>query len=90
MFHILAFIFFIVLIVLVIGLTILAKIVNTVIRTGLRVKDAATSATGNSRTRTESYTSSDNSTAQTDRPASTRKKVFDSDEGEYVEFEEIK
>lgn len=90
MFHILGFIFFIGLIILVIGLTILAKIVSTVVRTGRRVKEAATSAGNNSRTRTENYTSSDGFTTRTDRPASTRKKVFDSDEGEYVEFEEIK
>lgn len=89
MFHIFGFILFIGLIILVIGLTILAKIVNTVARAGRRMKDAASSA-GNYSNQTKDTSSSQQTSSQTNQQTSSRKKIFDSDEGEYVEFEEVK
>lgn len=89
MLHILGFLFFTVLIIFVIGVAILAKIVRTVTRAGQRMKDATSSARNYSN-QTKNTSSSQQTSSQTNQPASSRKKIFDSDEGEYVEFEEIK
>ena len=93
MFHILGFIFFIVLIVLLIGFVILWRIVNTFL--GL-VKRMTGGANPNTQRRQQtSYENSSNAsddarTQSSTSSASDKKKVFDDDEGEYVEFEEIK
>lgn len=89
MLHILSFLFFIVLIIFIIGVVILAKIVRTISQAGRRMKDAASSA-GNYSNQDKSTSSSQKTSGQTSRPTPSRKKIFDSDEGEYVEFEEIK
>ena len=72
MFHILGFLFFIILVVLVIGLLILSKVVSLVFGFKRRMQGK------NSGQRT-TYSSQNYQ----------RKKIFDKDEGEYVEFEEI-
>ena len=64
MFHILGFLFFIILVVLVIGLLILSKVMGMVFGFKRRMQGKNT-------------------------PVRQRKKIFDKDEGEYVEFEEI-
>lgn len=82
MFHILGFLFFIILVVLVIGLLILSKIISMVFRFKRRMQGQHS---GNRQDETfDSYST------QEDVPARPRKKIFDKDEGEYVEFEEIK
>ena len=91
MFHILGFLFFIILVVLVIGLLILSKIVSLVFGFKRRMQGK------NSGQRTTNYQSNphqeettDSYSTQGDTPVRQRKKIFDKDEGEYVEFEEIK
>lgn len=85
MFHILGFIFFLVLIVLVFGLIIVLKIVGTVRRVGRRMK-----GTDKSSSPDYAYTGQQQSEDASSSAASARKKVFSDDEGEYVDFEEIK
>ena len=53
------------------------------------MKDAASSARNYSN-QTKNTSSSQQTSSQTNQQTSSRKKIFDSDEGEYVEFEEIK
>lgn len=95
MFHILGFLFFIILVVLVIGLLILSKIISMVFRFKRRMQgknpnqrtaySSQGPQSGNRQDETfDAYSSQENTSA---RP---RKKIFDKDEGEYVEFEEIK
>lgn len=95
MFGFLSFILFFVFIILIIGLSLLAKIIGTVIKAGKRM-------TGTDRTsayeKPQDYTDSDTGYTETTssenyrRKSSKgpRKKIFDDDEGEYIEFEEIK
>ncbi|MBQ8672907.1 MAG: DUF4834 family protein [Bacteroides sp.] len=79
MLHLLGFLFILIMVLLLIG----AGIIGTVVRALFGKRDAS------------ARTYSDGPTMQ-DRPAGTgttvtgRKKIFDKDEGEYVEFEEIK
>lgn len=98
MFGFLSFILFFVFIILIIGLSLLARIIGTVIKAGKRM-------TGTDRTSSSTYerpqtdTDSDTEYAQTASSSDNyrrkssrgpRKKIFDADEGEYIEFEEIK
>lgn len=79
MFHILGIIFFIIIFVLIIGLTIVFRIVKTVLNVGKKVKSD-----------NKNYNSKSTDTYSTTRKATGKKKVFDDNEGEYIEFEEIK
>ncbi len=93
MFHILGFIFFFVLIVLVLGVAVLSKIIRTVFGLGRRMtgSSSAQSHSQNQRSSSSNHRSSDNDESQQSaRNTSGRKKIFDSDEGEYVDFEEVK
>ena len=90
-FPILGFILLIILVFIVIGLTILSKVIKTILglgqkMTGRKPSSAYTSSGRNDGRADTSYTSADN----TSRDSVKKKKVFDSDEGEYVDFEEIK
>ncbi len=82
MFHILGIIFFIIIFVLIIGFTIIYKIVRTVINVG---KSGKTEEKNFGFDNSES----DFKTSGNKSPSS-KKKVFDKNEGEYIEFEEIK
>jgi len=79
MFHILGFLFIIILAVLIIGLSIIGSVVRGIFRLGNGVRRTSDSATNNH-------------TAQPEEPEirPKRKKIFTEDEGEYVEFEEVK
>ena len=85
MFHILGFIFFFLLIIIIVGLIILFKIVGTVFRFGRRMK--GTDQDSSYRPHPHPDETNGGSTAS---PAPNRKKVFDDDEGEYVDYEGIK
>ncbi len=97
MFHFLGFIFFFILIILLIGFVILWRIVNTFLGLGKRMTGGTNPNTqGQQRT---TYQSADNqqdnystngSRNQSTSNTSDKKKVFADDEGEYIEFEEIK
>ncbi len=80
MFSILGFIFFFVLILVVLVLTILGGVLRTLFGMG---RGRSSSSRSSSSKHDSSYTS-DHHTG-----SSKRKKVFDEDEGEYVDFEEI-
>lgn len=83
MFGFLSFIFIFIFIIAVLILSVAAKLVGGVFRTGKRMTEKMTSSQYKGKEQThQAHTSS--------QPSSQRKKVFDSDEGEYVDFEEIK
>ena len=95
MFHFLGFIFFFVLIILLIGFFILWRIVNTFLGLGRRMSAGTNSTTqGQQRTTYQRTNTSENTTRSQSTTSSTngsdKKKVFADNEGEYVEFEEIK
>ena len=94
MFHILGFIFFFVLIILLIGFVILWRIVNTFLGVGKRMAGGTNPNTQNQKRttyqRTDSSASGERSQSTGSSASGEKKKVFDNDEGEYVEFEEIK
>lgn len=87
MFQFLALVLFIGLFVLIIGITLLLKILTLVFRSGKAMRK------NNYKTKT-GYKSKVRQTNVDDNPeryhAKTRKKIFEDNEGEYVEFEEIK
>ena len=95
MFHILGFIFFFILIILVIGLAILSKVIRTVLGVGRRMKGDESTRYKRSGSASQDFAQSQNTTHENTRSNNTSEgrrkgKVFDEDEGEYVDFEEIK
>ena len=95
MFHILGFLFFIILVVLVIGLLILSKVIGMVFGFKRRMQgqdssQRTTYSSQNYQSNPHQEETTDSYSTQGDTPVRQRKKIFDKDEGEYVEFEEIK
>ena len=93
MFHFLGFIFFIILIVLLIGFIILWRIVNTFLGLGKRMTGNTANPQDQQRTSYQGNKSTSNHTNNQQTSSSAtgdKKKLFSDDEGEYVEFEEIK
>ena len=84
MFHLLGFLFFLVLVVVVLGLALVSRVIGTLLGWGRKASDAFTG-------RSSGDASSAASSSSTPPPpsASSKKKVFDDDEGEYSDFEEI-
>lgn len=94
MFHILGFLLFIILVVLVIGLFILSKIVSLVFGFKRRMQgknsdQRTTYSSQNYQSNPRQEETTDSYSTQGDVLVRQRKKIFDKDEGEYVEFEEI-
>lgn len=92
MFHILGFIFFIILVVLLIGLFILYRVIGMIFGFKRRMQrnsssQRTTSSSGSSQPQEESFDAYSNEGNPSGRR---RKKIFDKEEGEYVDFEEIK
>lgn len=83
MLHLFGILFFVALAVLVIGLVIVSRIVKGIFNVGRKM--TGKDFTGNRR---EDNTRSSGTETRTHSPR--KKKVFDDDEGEYVDFEEIK
>lgn len=94
MFHILGFLFFFILINLVIGLALISKVIRTILGIGRRMTTGNASSSTNTSSRNSQYNSSSssesNSQRQPNETTSGRKKIFGSDEGEYIDFEEVK
>lgn len=95
MFHILGFLFFFILIILVIGLALISKVIRTILGIGRRMTTGNASSSTNTSSRNSQYNSSSsssesNSQRQSNETTSGRKKIFGSDEGEYIDFEEVK
>ena len=84
MFHLLGFLFFLVLVVVVLGLALVSRVIGTLFGWGRKASDAFT---GRSSAGASSASSSRSATPPPS--ASSKKKVFDDDEGEYIDFEEI-
>lgn len=83
MFHLIGFLFFLVLVVVVLGLALVSRVIGTLLGWGRKASDAFT---GRSSAGASSASSSRSATPPS---ASSKKKVFDDDEGEYIDFEEI-
>lgn len=98
MFHILGFLFLILIVILFIGLSIIGTVLRGLFGLGNRVKNAGNRTAGN-----QSWQSRDGGTWQ--QPSSSsqgetateegelhpkRRKLFSKEDGEYVDFEEIK
>lgn len=105
MFHILGFLFIIIVVILVIGLSIIGTVLRSIF--GLGGKRRASSGTyqngggsyqsgggytfsGNGQQSSSSHEDAERATADDDVRGKQRKKLFAKDEGEYVDFEEIK
>lgn len=84
MFHLLVFLFFLVVAVVILGLALVSKVIGTLLGWGRKATDTFTG-------RSSDGTSASTFSHSTPPPPSTpsKKKVFDDDEGEYIEFEEI-
>lgn len=92
MFHILGILFLIVLVVLLIGLAILSKIIGMVFGFKRRMQrngsaQRTTYSSGSSQPQEDSFDAYSN---EGNTSVRRRKKIFDKEEGEYVDFEEIK
>ena len=85
MFHLLGFLFFLVLVVVVLGLALVSRVIGTLLGWGRKASDAFT---GRSSAGASSASSSRSATPPPPS-ASSKKKAFDDDEGEYIDFEEI-
>ena len=86
---------FFILIILVIGLAILSKVIRTVLGVGRRMKGDESTRYNRSGSASQDFAQSQNTTHENTRSNNTSEgrrkgKVFDEDEGEYVDFEEIK
>ncbi|MCD8181976.1 MAG: DUF4834 family protein [Bacteroides sp.] len=87
MFHILGFLFVIIIAILLIGLSIIGTVIRSIFGLGGR----RSSGTYQTRSENQQTNSSQNKTdPETDGTPSKHKKLFSEDEGEYVDYEEIK
>ena len=92
MFHILGILFLIILVILLIGLAILSKVVGMIFGFKRRMQrngsaQRTTYSSGSSQPQEDSFDAYSN---EGNASARRRKKIFDKEEGEYVDFEEIK
>lgn len=85
MFHLLGFLFFLVLVVVVLGLALVSRVIGTLLGWGRKASDAFSDRSSAG----ASSASSSRSATPPPPSASSKKKVFDDDEGEYIDFEEI-
>lgn len=86
MFHFIGFLFLIIIAILLIGLSLIASFVRGLFGWGRRTDSPRSSFYGTS----NSSSTNEKATAEEGRSHPKRKKIFDKDEGEYVDFEEIK
>ena len=84
MFHLIGFLFFLVLVVVVLGLALVSRVIGTLLGWGRKASDAFTG-----RSSGDASSASSSRSATPPPSASSKKKVFDDDEGEYIDFEEI-
>lgn len=89
-FPIIGFILLIILVFIVIGLTILSKVIKTILGLGQKMTGKKPSSAYTSSGRNDGQADASYTADNTSRDSVKKKKVFDSDEGEYVDFEEIK
>ncbi|WP_296259448.1 DUF4834 family protein [uncultured Phocaeicola sp.] len=89
MFHILGFIFFFLLVIFIIGLVLLSKVLRTIFGFGRKMTGNTTKGNAG-RSTAYSEEASQGNTRYSQQKGKARKKIFDKDEGEYIDFEEIK
>lgn len=91
MFSLLGYLFILIFIILIFGLSIISRILRTLFGFGRRTRSTFNSSS-NDDSGSRSYTHHNSSTSNDDdrSNAPKRKKIFEENEGEYVEFEEIK
>ena len=85
MFSFIGFIFFFILIILILGLSLVGRLLRTIFGLGRRPTDQPDSSHTHS-----ASSSSANGGQNKSSNSPKRKKIFEDNEGEYVEFEEIK
>lgn len=84
LFSFLGFVFFIVLIIIFFGLTVISRVLGVLFGFGRRNSSARSASSNN--TSDSAYNNKKRNADSTPK----RKKLFDDDEGEYVDFEEVK
>ena len=92
MFHILGFLFILVIVVVVIGLTIVGSVFRAIFGLGKRSNpgNTYTYSTGRKHYHASDIDSKNGEETITENGASKHKKIFSDEEGEYVDFEEVK
>lgn len=97
MFHILGFLFIIIVVILVIGLSIIGTVLRTIFGLGGKRRSSSGSyqsgqgySYSGSQQQSSSSQTEEASSAAEDEVQRKHKKLFSKDEGEYVDFEEIK
>lgn len=90
MFHLLGLLFIFIIAILILGLSIVVTIVRNILGLGRRRSAASQPYQQARTTRTDATTDEGTVTAEEGELRPRRKKLFDKDEGEYVDFEEIK
>lgn len=98
--HILLFLLIILIVIIVFGLSIVGAVLRAIFGFGRSNSTSRPRATGYERTNqqqsssnpnNDTYTSYDNTgDTSSDNPSKAHKKIFSKDEGEYVDFEEMK
>lgn len=84
MFSLLGYLFILFFIILIFGLSIIGRILRTIFGFGRRARSTFSSSANHSDNHTQHRSN------HTESRAPKRKKIFEENEGEYVEFEEIK
>lgn len=95
--HILGFIFIIFIVILVIGLSIIGKVIRTIFGLGAKNRTNQNTTSQGSSQQQQNYTKSHSYTNENDDATITiydtrvkpRKKIFTEDEGEYVDYDNI-
>lgn len=103
MFHILGFLFIIIVVILVIGLSIIGTVLRSIFGLGRKRHSSGTYQNGNgsyqsagdysfsgNQQQSSSSQANEETTSSEDDTHKKHKKLFSKDEGEYVDFEEIK
>lgn len=92
MFHLLGFLFLIFIVILVVGLTIVGSVLRTIFGFGRRrpASSKDTHAQTYRATHADNRQTSSNEETLKEQADAKHKKIFTKDEGEYVDFEEVK
>jgi mannose/fructose/N-acetylgalactosamine-specific phosphotransferase system component IIC len=90
MFHILGFLFIIIIAILLIGLSIIGTVVRSIFGLGGRRTSSSSGGYAYNKNEQTSHSSSNEAEPEEGELRPRHKKLFSKDEGEYVDFEEVK
>lgn len=90
MFHILGFLFVIIIAILVIGLSIIGTVIRSIFGIGSRRTSSGTYQNSNTQSGYSFNKPNQSDSSEEEEMQPKHKKLFSEDEGEYVDFEEIK